>query len=1223
EEVDVFDEEMVKIGSKKWELTLCGQFVVHNMSLPMLNYHLRRMWARFGFKEIIDNRNGKWLFKFTREWDPCIGLDKIEPSVLPVWVKLQNMPMKAWTNVGISTIASYLGKPKIMDSMTSYVCRSGLGRTEYARVLVEIEAKKGLKEEIELQYRDKDQVVKGTKKIKVEYDWQPPVCSHCNVFGYNYNKCSKRTKSVKEIAREAEEKSKKVEEAEFNVVQNKIGKTIRNTETLDKQSSNKEKVVKSNNRYSVLEGINEDNQQDLNMLKDKMLVDKYLNLKVQPSSSEIKNWSQEMIKYFKRAWDADKEKEKNDALDGMEGIIEDVLEDESVAASGGCRIVIGWNPDVVKLLVINTSRQHMLCLIESIHNHKKIYFSFVYASNFGMERRGLWKELHMPKICTSGTPRVLMGDFNVTLNVSEHSAGKSTIDGDMEDFMDCVNNIEVEDVCSTGMHFTWIKSPKKPSTSVMKKLDRVMANDLFMDEYNQAYAVFHPFLTSDHSPHVMVIPLAMEKKKKSFKFANFVADKGNFLPVVEKGWNLETQGCHMFKLVKKLRMLKVSLNKLYWKDGNVFDNVVKLRDKLKAAQIEVNEGDRNSAYFHKVAMSRKSKNRILSIKSKAGTIVEGKKVVDEFVNHFEVFLGQSSPVKSIEEIGNKFTSKLTTEEASYMIREVTDNEIKAAMFDVCMAVKEFFSNGKFLKDVNATLIALIPKVNDACNVTDYRPIACYNVLYKCISKILTTRIKRGLDRVDITEKVDQKDVLLRLTLQKLMTLNHGYFKGGRGLRQGDPISPYLFTLVMEVFTLILNNKIQQSHDFKYHSGCKEIKLTHLCFADDLLVLCHGDVESVRVIKDALDEFSNVYSLKPNMSKSTILFRNVDIGDKNKILEFVLFQIGRFPMKYLGASVFLLPMSVVKYIERMLKGFLWTQGDMTRGKAKIAWKTICKPKMKGGLGYKDLGKWNEVLLTKHIWNIAAKKDTLWVQWIHMVKLRKKSIWEVTAETNDSWIWKCLLGLRDKAKKHIISKIGNGKDVSNAKLADMLENRLWKLRNEWNLKFPDICNIAIPILSDNSDKICIPSHMFIVWLAIQGRLQTQDRMVLWNNDYNMRCSLCSVCMDSHDHLFFNCSYSGKIWESLKLKIHETALPNDWTSRVNIMASRFHNRSIKSILCRIVFGAAVYFVWQERKRRQFTSEKKPVNNLLEVILETIRFRLANIKVIKSVFVDRVANE
>ncbi|GJR43627.1 eceriferum 26-like protein, partial [Tanacetum coccineum] len=103
EEVVVFDEEMVKIGSKKWELTLCGQCVGHFMSLPMLNYHLRRMWARYGYKEITDNGNGNWLFKFTREnglnevaakspwmvngkplvvykWDLSIGLDKVEPK---------------------------------------------------------------------------------------------------------------------------------------------------------------------------------------------------------------------------------------------------------------------------------------------------------------------------------------------------------------------------------------------------------------------------------------------------------------------------------------------------------------------------------------------------------------------------------------------------------------------------------------------------------------------------------------------------------------------------------------------------------------------------------------------------------------------------------------------------------------------------------------------------------------------------------------------------------------------------------------------------------------------------------------------------------------------------------------------------------------------------------------------------------------------------------------
>ncbi|GJS30413.1 RNA-directed DNA polymerase, eukaryota, reverse transcriptase zinc-binding domain protein [Tanacetum coccineum] len=242
EEVVVFDEEMVKIGSKKWELTLCGQSVGYHMSLPMLNYHLRRMWSRYGYKDIVDNGNGKWLFKFSRDdglnegaakslqmvngkpllvyrWDPNIGLDKVVlvDKIGQARLLLQSELSRFLRSdcegvlvdkigqarfVGISVIASCLGKPKIIDSMTTYVCKSGMGRTEFARVLVEIEAIKGLKDEIELQYRDKNQVVKRTKKVKVEYDWKPPVCSYFNVFGHSFEKCSKRTRTMEEITRE-------------------------------------------------------------------------------------------------------------------------------------------------------------------------------------------------------------------------------------------------------------------------------------------------------------------------------------------------------------------------------------------------------------------------------------------------------------------------------------------------------------------------------------------------------------------------------------------------------------------------------------------------------------------------------------------------------------------------------------------------------------------------------------------------------------------------------------------------------------------------------------------------------------------------------------------------------------------------------------------------------------------------------------------------------------
>ncbi|GJW57151.1 RNA-directed DNA polymerase, eukaryota, reverse transcriptase zinc-binding domain protein [Tanacetum coccineum] len=103
----------------------------------------------------------------------------------------------------------------------------------------------------------------------------------------------------------------------------------------------------------------------------------------------------------------------------------------------------------------------------------------------------------------------------------------------------------------------------------------------------------------------------------------------------------------------------------------------------------------------------------------------------------------------------------------------------------------------------------------------------------------------------------------------------GYFSGGRGLRQGDPMSTYLITLIMEI--------------------------THLCFADDLLVFCHGDIKSVSTIKEALEEFSNYSGLKANMSKSTVFFGGLNVGEQTSILNIQRISLTGFPAQSVGSS----------------------------------------------------------------------------------------------------------------------------------------------------------------------------------------------------------------------------------------------------------------------------------------------------------------------------------
>ncbi|GJZ52411.1 RNA-directed DNA polymerase, eukaryota, reverse transcriptase zinc-binding domain protein [Tanacetum coccineum] len=256
---------------------------------------------------------------------------------------------------------------------------------------------------------------------------------------------------------------------------------------------------------------------------------------------------EELSRYFKDQWEIDRQKEAEE----MNGNIEEVLEVNSGIAKELSTVEVavglafgGW--DWVSNSVHSTNSYRIL--IGWDKNKVDIMKEGIY---------GLRRTISI----TTDWPWILMGDFNVTLKVEEHSTG--------------------------GLQFTWIKSHSKPETSIMKKLDRVMANSDFLDKYGGGLARFHPFLISDHSPIMMHIPNPLERKNKSFRFSNFIADNNEFIYVVKREWRCDCEGYNMYKLVKKMENMKIPLNKLAWKNGNLFQNVKKLEDELKKAQVKV------------------------------------------------------------------------------------------------------------------------------------------------------------------------------------------------------------------------------------------------------------------------------------------------------------------------------------------------------------------------------------------------------------------------------------------------------------------------------------------------------------------------------------------------------------------------------------------------------------------------------------------------------------
>ncbi|GKC59662.1 RNA-directed DNA polymerase, eukaryota, reverse transcriptase zinc-binding domain protein, partial [Tanacetum coccineum] len=382
------------------------------------------------------------------------------------------------------------------------------------------------------------------------------------------------------------------------------------------------------------------------------------------------------------------------------------------------------------------------------------------------------------------------------------------------------------------------------------------------------------------------------------------------------------------------------------------------------------------------------------------------------------------------------------DEANLMIRDVTDDETKKALFDIddnkapgpdgftskffkkswdivkkyfYAAIKDFFTTRKLLVDDNQS--AFVP----GRAITD-------NIL-------LTQELLKGYNCANGPKMCSFK-INIQKSYDTVLCVNgerYGYFNGGRRLRQGDPISPYIFTVVMEMLNLLIKDEIRKDKSFKYHFGYKQLKITHLCFADDLIMLCHGDMNSVETLKRALDKFSSVSGLYPNLSKCTMFCGSLGDDTKGEISSIFPFKEGKLPVRYLGVplvtkkigiadcnqlvekvrqklsdrknkslsyarraqliasvlgsiqvywgSVFLLPKPVINKIEKPFKRFLWNNGGSSKGKAKVDWLDVCKPKDQGGLGFKSLELWNKTLLVKHLWNITSRKESLWVKsWV---------------------------------------------------------------------------------------------------------------------------------------------------------------------------------------------------------------------------------------------------
>lgn len=222
--------------------------------------------------------------------------------------------------------------------------------------------------------------------------------------------------------------------------------------------------------------------------------------------------------------------------------------------------------------------------------------------------------------------------------------------------------------------------------------------------------------------------------------------------------------------------------------SEIEEKVLKQRSKLHWLQV----GDKNNKAFYNAAKVRETRNTIREIKCQDGKVVttqeEIKKEAESFFNDFLTFEPEDVVTTTVEEIQDILPFRCSEEDRAKLIKVVTEEEIREVVFkmpsnkspgpygytteffkaswsiigkDFTAAVQSFFSKGFLPKGLNSTILALIPKKENAQGIRDYRPISCCNVLYKVISKIIANRLKGTLPQcISYNQYAFVKDRLL-------------------------------------------------------------------------------------------------------------------------------------------------------------------------------------------------------------------------------------------------------------------------------------------------------------------------------------------------------------------------------------------------------------------------------------------------------------------------------
>ncbi|KAL2240832.1 UNVERIFIED_CONTAM: hypothetical protein Sindi_0724400 [Sesamum indicum] len=407
--------DIIRNGSKRWRTTAVGYFLGKRPYFHHVKEFAMSVWSDlvevpatnngfffFQFKTIIAMEDiiegGPWLFQgqpiVLQKWEPGLVLRILKHTQVPVWIKLRHLPMELWTEEGLSTVASGVGKPLYPDAITR-ACT----RLDFARVCVMLDITSQLPKHIIIMTPDEE----GREtpcKVDVEYEWVPPKCTGCMSLGHSITDCSL----------------------------NKIAKPIKPPVSVYVPKSGGSRVPR---------------------MQENMMKRRGMHLQFLFGVPLYRRW-----KMLEDADDATRGPKTSSPKLHFIGLLETRVRINNAShiqsfllphwkwfmnyALTGNRIWIGWDDNFLDVTVVDLSTQFLHCHVTIRALQESVDITVIYGATELADRRSLWDSLSTIAIQCVDTPSLVGGDFNAVRDHSEVCGASGDIRPATEEFNYCI-----------------------------------------------------------------------------------------------------------------------------------------------------------------------------------------------------------------------------------------------------------------------------------------------------------------------------------------------------------------------------------------------------------------------------------------------------------------------------------------------------------------------------------------------------------------------------------------------------------------------------------------------------------------------------------------------------------------------------------------------------------------------------------------------------------------